>query len=288
MQVVAIMIIRNEEACLPRCLEHLAEQGLQAAVIDNGSTDHTPSILESFSPRTVIRVEHAPFRGVFEWAALLRQAAAMQGGIKADWFHLNSPDEICQSNRKGERLVEAIARVEAEGFNTINYDEFVFLPAEPNLSCEGKAFDRLLRHYYYYAPTPLRQMRTWKNIPGISNISDAGHRLQGPDLRIYPENFVLRHYLALNEAQFRRKYANRVYPADELERGWHFNRVNIDTNRFRLPRPEELKTLTRDDPSALDRSDPWQQHFWERPARPSPFARATAFLKNLKPRMPRT
>jgi glycosyltransferase involved in cell wall biosynthesis len=41
MKIMAIMIVRNEEACLPRCLEYLQEQGLKVAAIDNDSTDRT-------------------------------------------------------------------------------------------------------------------------------------------------------------------------------------------------------------------------------------------------------
>lgn len=44
MTQIAIMIVRNEEACLPRCLNHLANQGLRAAVIDNDSTDRAREI----------------------------------------------------------------------------------------------------------------------------------------------------------------------------------------------------------------------------------------------------
>ena len=263
MKVVALMIVRNEEDCLPRCLEHLAEQGLQAAVIDNGSTDRTPDILASFAPRVVVHVEPAPFHGVFEWSKLLAQAGRMQRGLDADWFHMNSPDEIMNSQRPGERLLDAVRRVDAAGFTAINYEEFVFLPVDEKMSGAGQAFDRLLRHYYFYAPSPLRQMRTWKNQPGLSNVDSGGHHLQGPDIRLYPENLVLRHYIALSADQFRRKYAGRIFPPQELAKGWHANRVNIDTRQIRLPPRNRLKELTSGDLSTLDRSDPWTRHFWE-------------------------
>lgn len=128
MKVIAIMIVRNEEAYLSRCLAYLKSQGLRAAVIDNGSTDSTPSILASHQPDTVVHVEHVPFNGMFEWEALLKHAHAMQAKVDADWVHLNSADEMCSGTRPGERLLDAIKRVDAEGYDAINYEEFVFPP----------------------------------------------------------------------------------------------------------------------------------------------------------------
>lgn len=263
MKVVAIMIVRNEEACLAHCLDHLAEQGLTAAVIDNGSTDATRAILESYSPRVVERIDHAPFDGTFRWGQLLEQAHAMRQEIDADWFHLNSPDELCNSDRPGERLVDAIGRIAAEGFTAINYEEFVFPPTDEEINAEGKAFDRILRHYYYFMPNELSQMRTWKNGAGFSNLRHGGHILEGPDFNLYPVNLPLRHYIALSADHFRRKYEHRIFPAEELERGWHFDRVVIDTKRVRMPSADRLKRFDGDDPSTLDRSEPWRRHFWE-------------------------
>lgn len=263
MRVVAIMILRNEEATLPRCLEHLGEQGLTAAVIDNASTDRTREILESFSPHVVERIDHAPFDGTFRWGRLLEQAHAMQQGIEADWFHLNSADELCNSDRHGERLVDAVSRIAASGFTTINYEEFVFPPTDEETRGEGKAFDKIFRHYYFYAPHTLNQMRTWKNVKGVSNLREGGHRLQGPHLRVYPVNLPLRHYIALSADHFRRKYGPRIFPPEELVKGWHLDRIVIDSKRVRMPSADRLKCLDSDDLSTLDRSEVWRRHFWE-------------------------
>jgi hypothetical protein len=259
-KVVAIMIVRNEEACLPRSLEHLGEQGLTAAVVDNDSTDRTRAILESSG--VVERIVDAPFDGTFRWGQLLKRAHAMQQELTADWFHLNSPDEIFNSNRAGERLVDAIARIESEGFNVINYDEFVFLPTDEKTRAEGKAFDRLLRHYYFYTPRTMNQMRSWKNVPGTSNLHAGGHLLAGPDLKVYPENLPLRHYISLSTDHFRRKYRDRKYPAEEVARGWHADRARIDTEQVQMPSPRMLKRFDGD-VTKLDRSEPWLKHFWE-------------------------
>lgn len=256
------MLVRNEEATLPRALVRFREQGIQAAVIDHESTDGTAAILASFRGDPVIHVETAPFTGTFGMIPLLNQASEMQDKLEADWFILNSPDEMFDSDVAGESLVDAIRRVDREGYTVVNFDEFVFAPVDPARSFEGQAFDRLMRHYYFFAPKPMRQMRAWKNLPGISNVEDAGHRLRGPDMRVYPVNMPFRHFIALGLDHFREKYGARKFPADELARGWHYNRVNINVDGVRLPRPEQLK-VSDGDPSKMDRSEPWTKHFWE-------------------------
>jgi hypothetical protein len=215
----------------------------------------------------VEHIEQAPFTGVFEWIQLLEQSDRMRDTLEADWFHLNSPDEIISSNRRGERLADAIQRIDGEGYTAINYDEFVFLPADPHLQCTGMAFDEMISHYYFYEPRPMRQYRSWKNLPGITCADGCGHRLAGPPLNVYPENQELRHYIALNAAEFHKKYADRKFNDDELAKGWHANRLSIDPDHMRLPGTGLLKQWTSDDPTSLDRSEPWKKHFWELPAR---------------------
>ena len=209
-------------------------------------------------------IEHAPFTGIYEWVRLLEQANRMRSKLDADWFHLNNPDEIITSNRPGESLPDLIKRVDAEGYTAINYDEFVFLPITPDLQCEGEAFDTMIHHYYFYEPRPMRHPRSWKNVPGITCAEGCGHRLSGPPLRVHPESHTLRHYIALNAAQFHRKYAKRVFNADELAKGWHTNRLSIDPNIFPLPPLERLKNLEANAPTMLNRAAPWKHHFWEK------------------------
>ncbi len=42
------MSVYNEELYLPRCLNHLWEQGIETYIIDNGSLDRTSEIARSF------------------------------------------------------------------------------------------------------------------------------------------------------------------------------------------------------------------------------------------------
>ncbi|RLC48319.1 MAG: glycosyltransferase family 2 protein, partial [Candidatus Cloacimonadota bacterium] len=63
MRVVALLTVRNEERYMKRCLEYLYNEGIEVCVIDNGSTDKTLEIAESFRDKNVFRIEHYPFNG---------------------------------------------------------------------------------------------------------------------------------------------------------------------------------------------------------------------------------
>ncbi|MCB0258271.1 MAG: glycosyltransferase family 2 protein, partial [Calditrichaeota bacterium] len=60
MKIIALMSVYNEELYLRRCLSHLREQGIAVYLIDNGSTDRTREIAETFLGNGVIGIETLP------------------------------------------------------------------------------------------------------------------------------------------------------------------------------------------------------------------------------------
>src|SRR5262249_46488822 len=80
----------------------------------------------------------------------------------------------------------------------------------------------------------------------VDLVSSGGHQVQFDGRRIYPENFLLRHYIALSAAHACRKYgAERVYSKKEIiDLGWHGERARFSSDRFRLPLPDALKLFT--------------------------------------------
>ena len=97
----------------------------------------------------------------------------------------------------------------AAGWNTINFDEFVFVPPMGEDTAERRDFYREMLHYYFFEPEPGRLMRAWKNMPDILQVG-GGHKLDGPGICRCPENFVLRHYPTLNLDHARQKYPRGV------------------------------------------------------------------------------
>jgi hypothetical protein len=67
MRVVAVLAMRNERPYLANCLSHLIENGIDFAVVDNGSTDGSMELLQHgrYAPylagyRYLPLREHAP------------------------------------------------------------------------------------------------------------------------------------------------------------------------------------------------------------------------------------
>ena len=50
--------------------------------------------------------------------------------LNSDWVVHVDADVIMHSYREGEGLREGLSRLDAEGWNVVNFDEFVFLPIE--------------------------------------------------------------------------------------------------------------------------------------------------------------
>src|ERR1700688_5162437 len=86
------------------------------------------------------------------------------------------------SYREGEGLRDALSRLDAEGWNVVNFDEFVFLPIERDYQPEmwGR---QPISYYYFFQPSSPRLMRAWKRNGGFSSAAFGGHLLAGSNLR---------------------------------------------------------------------------------------------------------
>lgn len=264
MVVTAVLAIRNEEAYLANCLRHLIHNGVRFAIIDNGSTDASAEIYRDpeFAANLVTAIEQ-PFEGAFSLAEQLRRKMALINAIDTDWIiHLDA-DEVMHSYRPAETLGEALCRLDGEGWNVVNFDEFVFLPIAHDYLTEAPALQPM-EHYYFFEPSAPRLMRAWRKASGFSPVEGAGHVLAGPDLRLAPEHLALRHYIFRSQDHAFAKYHARTFAPDEIARGWHVNRVNQPLSSFQFPAAGRLKRLAFPTQRNLDRSDPWRVHYWER------------------------
>ncbi len=262
---LAVITARNEAAYLEYLLPAIIADGVEVAVIDHESRDGTADIARSHLGSGVVSVDRLSFDGTF---AVEEQLTAQQRIIQEsrhDWvMHLDA-DEWMQT-RTGAPLAAWLADV-PERFLTVNFDEFVFLP-EPGTDALGSDFRQTVTRYYFFEPRPMRLQRVWRNHRGIENVKSGGHGVNVPMHAIYPETQNLRHYVALSFSHAWAKRANRHYPAEEISRQWHGNRLSMRSLR---PVLAILNTLPRVKPwnsPDLDRSQPRTTHYWEWPSEP--------------------
>ncbi len=272
MRATAVICVRDDDAYVEGCLRHLIDHGVDFAVLDNGMGAEARALLDRPPFRDHLReVRPLPYNGAFELERQIEAKERMFEALDADWLIHLDVDEVMHSYVPEERLIEAIARIDAGGFNVINFDEYVFLPLEQ--SYRAGACPQPLTAYYLFdpgiGPRLMRARRRSANLsmaPGSSDPGAAGHRLYGDDVRLAAESFVLRHYIFRDQDHARRKYTERAYAPGELTRGWHANRVGRPAAAFDFPPPESLKHLPGAGSQAFDRSDPKRTHYWDWPS----------------------
>ncbi|MBN1141572.1 MAG: sulfotransferase [Deltaproteobacteria bacterium] len=259
-RVVALLAVRNESLFLGRCLEHLFRQGIETCVIDNESTDDTRAIAEGFRGRGVFRIETYPFPGFFDLAGQLVFKEQLAKEIDAEWFIHHDADEIREAPAPFSTLREGILAAGRQGYNAVNFDEFVFLPTDDKESFEGRDYVEEMQYYYFFEPSRLHRVNAWRNNGApIDLVSSGGHSVKFAGRKIYPTNFILRHYIVLSRAHAVAKYGQeRVYSRGEVEeRGWHKARQEFKADRLRFPPPAALKRVV---PGSWDASQPWRKH----------------------------
>ena len=263
MRIVALLAVRNEAIYLDACLRHLAAQGIETCVIDNGSSDESRAIAESYRDRGVFEIIDYPYSGFFDLTGQLRLKEQLASTIEADWFIHHDADEIREAPRQWTTLAEGIIAMDRAGWNAINFDEFVFVPTQEFPSYEASDFVASMHHYYLFQPSPNHRINAWKKSAApVDLVSSGGHRVSFAERRIGPQSFVLRHYIFLSLDHCLRKYTQRSYSKREIEeRGWHRLRSRLTAANVRLPTVSEMKDVEKGD---WDRSEPHRLHLFIR------------------------
>jgi glycosyltransferase involved in cell wall biosynthesis len=123
--VSVIVPARNEEVCLARCLESLLGQeavSFEVIVVDDGSTDRTREIAESFAGVKVIGAAFLPAGWSGKTNAMLTGAPASRGEwllfTDADTMHLpgSLARALQEANKHGADLVSYSPEQEVHGF----------------------------------------------------------------------------------------------------------------------------------------------------------------------------
>ncbi|HSM69940.1 MAG TPA: glycosyltransferase family 2 protein [Anaerolineales bacterium] len=259
---VAIIAVRNEAEHIHRALAAFTAAGVDVVVIDNDSTDDSVDRCREFDSKGLLFMDRLPWRGYFDLSAQLKAKQKIAQKLSHDWVIHADADEWLQSPASGETLLQGIKRVSQQGYNIINFDEFVFLPVKGD-KLRGNRYEKDFLHYYYFAPARHRLMRAWRNSVEFTNVASGGHRVHGGHVKLCPENFVLRHYIALSYEHAVRKYVGRAFSQVDLSKNWHGNRRDLTTEQLRFPTTDRLKKLGTWDSVDFDRSEPFTRHYWE-------------------------
>ena len=272
MKIVAIISIYNEERIIERSLRHLFEQGIEVYIINNDCTDSTMEIVDKYYGRGVVGIERLSRRGIIEQEPRTKKTEELHSILGADWYIHHDADEIRESPWPGVSLHDAISRVDREGYNAINFDEFVFTPTVEEPDFEGTDFVEAMRYYYFFDKGRVRRLNAWKNIGQRIRLR-GGHKVRFEEICVYPKNFVMRHYMVLSRNHIIKKYCTDKYSDFEInEYGWHRKRAWITPELITLPSKNQLHRYTND--GKWERSRPVTEHyiFQNVPERPKPYS----------------
>jgi len=260
MRALAIIATYNEERFIGGCLEHLFSQGVEAYLCDNQSTDGTVEIARRYLGAGLRGIEQIPRDGTYRWRRILHRKEELASELSADWFlHLDA-DEVPLPPRSGQTLAEALAEVDAAGYNAVDFSEFAFVPTREAPDHDHPDYRRTMRWYYPFAPGAHHRVIAWKRqAQPVDLASSGGHLVGFSERRIAPRQFRLLHYLFLSREHAISKYVNRVYDPQEVHDGWHGWRATLTAGAVRLPPQSALRTALTDDD--LDPSSPRTTHW---------------------------
>jgi glycosyltransferase involved in cell wall biosynthesis len=267
MRIIALLAAYNEERFIGACLENLTRQGCEVVLIDNSSTDATVEIARPYLGRGLIDIVEFPRHGVYTWGPILRFKEELAERLDADWFMHVDADEIRVPPSGEQTLASALASVDGQGYNAVNFMEFCFIPTREEPDHDHPDFQTTMRSYYSFLPWNLHRVNTWKRQPDrVDLATSGGHTVSFPGLRLYPERFPMRHYLFLSVPHAVEKYTGRRYDPQEVAGGWHGWRANVQPEMLELPSRRDLRVYASD--AELDPSSPRTTH-WIDPARPA-------------------
>jgi hypothetical protein len=265
-RVLALIASHDEERFIGGCIEHLYRQGVHTYLIDDGSTDRTIEIAQSYWGRGLIGLERRPHDGVYRLRDILLRKEELAATLDADWFVHHDADEIRLSPQPDLSLHDALMEVDRQGFNAVNFIEFTFVPTREAPDHDHPRFRDTMRWYYPFRTGDRHQVKAWKRQPQQVRLADSGgHHIGFPDLAVYPVSFPMKHYQFLSPRHAVRKYIGRVHDPQALAMGWHGWRATLRREGIVLPSQDELREYKGD--GHLDPTDPWRTHWLDQEAR---------------------
>jgi GT2 family glycosyltransferase len=288
-RVLALLTTNNDERFVGNCLTHLIAQGLRVQLIDHESTDHTVAMAEKFHGRGLLGIESLSRDGECCLREQLARKEDLAQEMDADWFMHLDADEVPLAPFAGWTLADAFAAVAEAGYDTVNFQEFTFIPTAESPDHDHPDYEATMRRYYPFLPRAPWHVSAWrKQTARVDIASSGGHQTTFPGMRLCPLTFPMKHYQFLSVAQANKKYSRRDAKAESNEgnNGWRglfrtegFSLSSANesgaftsggqlvavtprrTQTFQLPSENELREFDCDE--RLDAARPRTAHFLE-------------------------
>jgi hypothetical protein len=256
--VVALMAGYNEADVIESSIMDLIEQGCDVYYLDNWSDDDSvlriQQLQRRYPQRITIEIFPAEKTSTYNWGQILDRKAELANTLRADWFLHIDPDELRESPwGRSVNLRQALYIANELGYNMVNFGMMlVFQPVIGSTFVTGQTLRPSFLYFRYNMfAGDSNQVKAWKsyysscnkayiNKTRVSiNLSSSGGHIakyrDGPTSKVFPYNFILRHYPIRSQEHGARKiFKERQGRWNETERKkkWHtqYNSVSKDEN----------------------------------------------------------
>ena len=231
-RIVALISAYNEGDVIHHVIGDLIANGVDVYFLDNNSTDNTISEASKWLGKGLIKVERFPEDAGYAascgkeyvWREVLRRKEELATQLGADWYLHADADEFRESPWPNKTLAEAIREVDLLGYNALNFALFNFRPTD-NAFVPGSDVRLHLTAFEPGDWFDSVQIKAWKNTGcRVDLVGTGGHSVAFKNRKVFPVNFILRHYPIRSESHGRTKvFRDRIPRFNKQERaaGWH-------------------------------------------------------------------
>ena len=225
-RVLAVITAFNESDLLEATVESLHRDEVEVHLIDNWSTDGTYEIAARLADAGVITLERFPPEPPtrFDHGALLRKIESVAEQTSADWVIHHDMDERRRPPWEGVTLRDSVFAVDRSGFSAVNHTVLTFRPVDDSWT-PGVEPESHLRYFELEArPDLLLQIRAWRRSGSVDLATSGGHEARFDGRRLFPYQFLLKHYPLRSQEQGERKIFQERrlrWNLEERAKGWH-------------------------------------------------------------------
>ncbi|MBI3704665.1 MAG: glycosyltransferase family 2 protein [Rhizobiales bacterium] len=244
---LAIIATYNDRDFVLQVVGDLLEDGIDVHVLDNWSTDDTFEQLRGLASSSGgLKLERFPATGptrYFEWHAILERKEEIAAQFPNRWVMHQDSDELRRSPWPDISMRAGLHIAERMGFNAIDFTVCDFRPIDDSFTAGMKPETAFRFFEFGRRPGQFLQVKAWRQgTERIELATSGGHQAEFPGRRIFPYNFLLKHYQFRSPTHARQKVLERRtrFSPHERANGWHTHYDNFTNNHPFLWRPSEL------------------------------------------------